>query len=156
MPVFVRCSSCGAKIYLNVKRKSYLPIAFRLKCPVCGYEDVYTQKDAIEEGIYTFICPLCKLRFFIAREPPLTVECPHCGSILRIVSVHQAPIVIKPGLRNPLPIFATALLGALLGAAVSKDKPMGAVAGGLIGALVGAVLQGFSEPEAKYVEYVEE
>ncbi len=153
MPVYVRCTRCGAKIYLGVKRKAHLPPVFRLRCPRCGYEDVYTWKDAIEEGVYTFTCPVCKLKFFIARKPPLTVECPHCGSILRIVSTHKEPIVIKANPRNiSSTIAATTLLGALLGALASRDKLGGAIAGGFIGALIGTLIDAISEPEAKYIE----
>jgi len=153
MPVYVQCTRCGAKIYLSVKRKSQLPPVFRLKCPRCGYEDVYTPRNAVEEDVYGFTCPVCKLRFFVAQRPPLTVECPHCGSILRITSVHEEPIVVKASSRNlTSTVTATVLLGALLGAATSKNKLGGAIAGGLIGALVGMLIDAFSEPEAKYIE----
>jgi len=153
MPVYVRCTRCGAKIYLGVKRKSQLPLAFRVRCPRCGYEDVYTPRDAVEEGVYSFTCPVCRLKFFIARKPPLTVECPHCGSILRIESVHGEPVVVRASSKNISPtIAATALLGALLGAVASKDKFGGAITGGFVGALVGALIDASSEPEAKYIE----
>jgi len=153
MPVYVLCTRCGTKIYLGMKRKNQLPPVFRLRCPRCGYEDVYTRKDAVEEGIYTFTCPVCKLRFFIAREPPLTVECPHCGSILYIVSTYGEPIAVKANPRSLSSAITTAaLLGALLGALARRDKLEGAIVGGFVGALIGAFIDTISEPEAKYVE----
>jgi len=153
MPVYVHCTRCGVKIYLGVKRKSQLPPVFKLRCPGCGYEDVYTPRNAVEEDVYTFTCPVCKLRFYIARKPPLTVECPHCSSVLYIASIYGEPTVIRASSRIPTStVAATALIGALLGAAASKDKLRGAITGGFIGALIGTLIDTFSEPEAKYIE----
>jgi len=153
MPVYVICKSCESKIHLPVKRRAWLPPAFRLKCPVCGYEGVYSQSDAVEEGIYTFTCPVCRKRFYIAREPPVKVLCPHCNSTLYIPSARAEPVVVKASEGQvPVAVAAAALLGALVGAVVSRGKLRGAVAGGLIGALIGAVVDSLSEPEAKYAE----
>ena len=135
-----------------MKRKSYLPPAFRARCPSCGYEDVYSPVDAVEEGVYTYTCPICGKRFFVAREPPLTVRCPHCGSLLRIEAPGKAPRVIKESKSMPPTTVAMALLGAVVGAAGSRDRIRGAIAGGMIGALLGAVVDALSEPEAEYIE----
>lgn len=160
MPVYVVCRRCSAKIYLAAKRRSWLPPAFRAKCPVCGYEDVYSQRDADEEDVYTFTCPVCRRRFYITRRPPVTVVCPHCSSTLSIPSAQGEPLVVKMGEGLPSAVataaFLGTLIGALMGAAASKDKVKGAIEGGLGGGLVGALIGTFidlaSEPEAKYVE----
>ncbi|MEM4971060.1 MAG: hypothetical protein QXE01_07405, partial [Sulfolobales archaeon] len=141
------------KIYLNVKRKVQLPPVFRLRCPICGYEDVYSQGSAVEEDIYTFTCPICKLRFFVARKPPLIVGCPHCSSALRITSIHGEPEVIRANPKTHSPTITSAmLLGALLGAISSRYRLGGAIIGGFIGALIGVFIDTLSEPEAKYIE----
>jgi len=152
MPVYVVCRRCGAKIYLAVKRRSWLPPAFRVKCPTCGYEGAYSQGDAVEEDVYTFTCPVCRRRFYITRRPPVTVICPHCGSALSIPSAQEEPLVLKRGEGLSPTIAAAALLGALIGAAASKDRIKGAIGGVLAGALIGALIDLASEPEAKYVE----
>jgi len=158
MPVYVVCRCCGAKIYLGVKRRSWLPPAFRVKCHVCGYDDVYSQRDAVEDDAY--ICPVCRKRFYIARRPPVTVMCPHCNSTLYISSAQGEPTILKTGTGTPPAIAASAFLGALMGAlmsaAIDRDKLRGAIAGGItggvIGALIGMFIDATSEPEAKYVE----
>lgn len=140
-------------IYLSEKRRVQLPPVFRLRCPICGYEDVYSKGNAVEEDIYTFTCPVCKLRFFITSKPPLIAECPHCSSILSITSLHEEPEVIRANPRtHSLTVTTTMLLGALLSALSSRYRLGGAIAGGLIGALIGMFIDASSEPEAKYID----
>ncbi len=129
-----------------------MPLVFKLKCPNCGYEGIYTQKDVIEEDVYSFTCPVCKGGFYITRKPPLVVRCPHCNSTLRIVSVQEEPIVVKANYEISPSIIAVMLLGAFIGVMISKDKIKGALIGGFIGALIGILINTLSEPEAKYEE----
>lgn len=41
MGVWVRCPRCGNKIEFPFPHREYLPPAFRLVCPFCGYDHVY-------------------------------------------------------------------------------------------------------------------
>lgn len=153
MPVYVTCARCGIRIYLGVRRRFHLPPVFRLRCPSCGYEGVYTPSYAVEEGVYTLTCPVCKMRFYVVRRPPLTVECPHCNSVLRIISIHGEPVVVKASSTGSTQAAVIlALLGALLGALASEDKLKGALAGGFIGFMLGVFVDALSEPEARYIE----
>ena len=45
MTVFLRCSSCGKEIRLPVRCVEAMPPVFKLRCPFCGHEDIYTTKD---------------------------------------------------------------------------------------------------------------
>jgi len=154
MTVLIKCHNCGSRIAIAVKRKIYLPPIFRVKCPNCGYEDVYSVSEAWEEDIYSFTCPVCKRRFFITRRPPLKIACPHCHSILYIASESDKPKIIRSRSPPPSAIPLGALIGGLLGFTTSKDKVEGAIAGGIIGALIGAVIDALTgfEKEAKYLD----
>jgi len=44
--IALKCSKCGKEIRIPIKCIEAVPYpAFRLKCPFCGHEDVYTMKD---------------------------------------------------------------------------------------------------------------
>jgi len=90
----------------------------------------------IERVRYT--CPVCTGLFYLPRNPPIQVRCPHCNSLLYVISktdIHD----LKRG-TVPFPPPASRWLaggagGALLGAAIGG--PAGALIGGVVGALLG-------------------
>jgi len=85
---------------------------------------------------HAFICPVCNGRYFLPRDPPLRVRCPHCSSLLwatwEIAQVYErgtAPIP-PPGSRIPLGAIGGGTLGLVIAGPI----------GGLIGALIGGMI----------------
>jgi len=83
-----------------------------------------------------FSCPVCNGRYYVPRDPPVRVRCPHCGSLLwttwegvQVDERGTVPIP-APGSRAPLGAIGGGLLGLALGGPV----------GGLIGAIIGGAI----------------
>jgi len=49
MPIYIVCKNCKARFEVPARWRAYLPPVFRFKCPICGYEGVYTHADLVEE-----------------------------------------------------------------------------------------------------------
>ena len=86
-----------------------------------------------------YSCPVCTGLFYLPRDPPVRVRCPHSNSLLYVMGRNDIH-VLKRG-TEPLPSpasrwFVGGAGGALLGAAVGG--PAGALVGAVIGALLGA------------------
>lgn len=92
-----------------------------------------------------FTCPVCNGRYYVPRDPPIRVRCPHCGSLLwtywNIVEVviRGTVPVPTPGSRIPLGAIGGGLLGLVLAG------PPGAIVGALLGAVTGAAAEGVLE-----------
>jgi len=147
MTVYVLCKKCHRKIKIKAKRASELPELFIIKCPYCSHEDTYSRYDAKEENLYHYRCPVCSGPFYLSRQPPIVVKCPHCNSILKI---ENSKLVVKKKGSQPY-ISSTAIggiLGAMVGGAATKGNAVAIIAGGIIGALLGNI---FEEKEAIYL-----
>ncbi|MEM2293613.1 MAG: hypothetical protein QXX41_10100 [Nitrososphaerota archaeon] len=85
---------------------------------------------------HVFSCPVCNGRYYVPRDPPIRVRCPHCNSSLLTnwASIHvieRGTIPIPPpGSKVPLGAIGGGTLGLVIGGP----------AGGLIGLLIGGVI----------------
>ena len=86
-----------------------------------------------------FTCPVCTGLFYLPRDPPIQVRCPHCNSLLYIIGKTDIHVMERGTVPFPPPAsrwLAGGAGGALLGAAMGG--PAGALIGGIVGALLGA------------------
>lgn len=94
-----------------------------------------------------FKCPVCIGQYYVPRDPPIRVRCPHCGSVLltdwTYVQVFQRGTVPvpAPGRKAPLGLIGGTLLGLALGG------PGGGVVGAFLGLAAGAVAEAPKEAQ---------
>jgi ribosomal protein S27E len=88
-----------------------------------------------------FTCPVCNGRYYVPRDPPIQVRCPHCSSLL-LVSWTAIQVVERGNVPVPAPGSKIAL-GAVGGGALGLV--MGGPVGGVIGVLVGLVIGAATE-----------
>jgi RNA polymerase subunit RPABC4/transcription elongation factor Spt4 len=85
---------------------------------------------------YVFSCPVCNGRYYVPRDPPIRVRCPHCNSLLltnwdSIYVIERGAIPIPPpGSKFPLGAIGGGALGLVIGGPI----------GGLIGLLIGGMI----------------
>jgi len=96
-------------------------------CPVCNGTGKIRQ---------AFSCPVCSGRYYVPKDPPVQVRCPHCGSLLltcwdiiQVVERGAVPIP-PPGSKVPLGAVGGGTLGLVIAGPI----------GGLIGAIMGGVI----------------
>jgi hypothetical protein len=101
-----------------------------IRCSFCGGTGVIRQ---------TFSCPVCSGRYYVPRDPPVQVRCPHCGSLLmthwnyvNVIRRGDVPIP-RPGSKAPLGAIGGGTLGLAIGG------PVGGLVGLLLGGVIGAV-----------------
>ena len=146
MPVIVLCKNCERKIILRVKRVKDLPFVYTITCPYCGITEIYYKKDAKEQDIYRYICPICNRRFYIdmyKKKFPVKVECPYCKSVL-ILNNREVLHIIKRGKPPESLTTITTAIGTILG--LSRGLS-GAIGGGILGAFIGSILESIINQE---------
>ncbi|MCC6022918.1 MAG: hypothetical protein LM560_07435 [Desulfurococcaceae archaeon] len=163
MTAYVICRRCGFKIPLVIKLRSEAPILFYATCPACGFRDLYSYADVVEEGVYRSVCEVCRVRLYSFKLGP--VRCPVCGS--RYIASTEKWLLIERGTPPPKPTETLGALGLLIGGTtgVSKGKNIaeritnmvtGSIAGLLLGTLVGALLETLTRIEREVIyEHVE-
>jgi hypothetical protein len=106
-------------------------------CPVCRGRG----------EIQVFSCPVCNGPYYMHRDPPIHVRCPHCSSILRTnwdsIQVLERGVTPfpPPGSKPPLGAVGGAALGLVIGG------PIGGILGLVLGGLVGIAAENPLEAE---------
>lgn len=146
MGSFFICKSCHQNAYLY-SQKEDLSFPQPVTCGVCGKTNTYVQYEVQQER-YDLTCLICNGRFFIRKMPPITVRCPHSGSLLHISSDVRIT-VLERGIQPATAQSATvtgALAGLVLGTLLAEGA--GAILCTVAGALLG---DGVDVKEARYV-----
>jgi hypothetical protein len=110
------CEKCGGTGRIN-----------SMICPLCKGRGTIR---------HVFTCPVCNGRYYVPRDPPIQVRCPHCNSLLltywdRIYVIERGTVPMPPpGSKVPLGAIGGGILGLVIGGAI----------GGLIGLLIGGAI----------------
>lgn|GEM_PF-1313793 len=159
MATYIVCRGCGYRIDLPFRLRSEAPIHFAVTCPRCGYRDVYSYADIVEEGVYRHTCEVCDTKLYSFRIG--YVRCPVCSSRYYIASDGSWTLIEK-GSAPPRTQQSFAAIGAVLGGLAGSQKGrdsleklantiIGALSGMVLGSIVGALVEALSSVEREVV-----
>ncbi len=133
MGCYARCKFCNSNMYIQTG-KAQMTFPLPLICGNCNRQNNYYQYEIVDER-HDFSCPFCKKNFFIKKQLPRMVKCPHCKSQIYADIDGSASVLTEGQHPNREGDTAGGLLG---GAAVgSLFGPAGAILGALLGAALG-------------------
>lgn len=136
MGSFFTCKSCKINGYLQ-QQKEELQFPQSIHCNSCGNDNSH-QTYEVKQERYDFSCSFCYNPFFIRRNTPINVHCPHCSSSLNVN--YEGQIIILQQGERPESRTNDSLIGAIggliLGGAIGGGA--GAVAGAILGASLGS------------------
>lgn len=103
-----------------------------MDCPIC------LGKGSVRQA---FSCPVCSGRYYVPRDPPVRVRCPHCSSLLmtywEAIHVYERGTVPIPPPGSKVPLGAIG--GGTLGLVIAG--PIGGLIGAILGGAIGAAAE---------------